>query len=97
MIEIMMIAVSGWLLLATPADRSLPLVEWDQLSAHDTARECEAARAEMSEQMMSAINYRIKVQGKRRLTEEERTMNAFLWGQLKARCVPSDLLGPDKK
>jgi hypothetical protein len=106
MIQLMIAAACGWFLLVPPlvgTPRQLenepyaPLIEWKQLSAHETVRECEVERKDLYERMSSIMAERIRDQGKRILTKDERSVNAGLIGQLQARCIPDVLLVPAKK
>lgn len=55
------LVVAGWLLMMPPPmndkewpDREAPIVKWTQESAHDTANECEVARAKQEDEALTA-------------------------------------------
>ena len=107
MIQVMIAAACGWFLLVpqiiqtetfTDMDYSRPFVEWDQKGAFDTVKECESEKKVLIAPIMSAISKRAEEQKGKVLTKAEGAGNALLWAQLKARCIPSDvLLSPQKR
>jgi hypothetical protein len=91
-----LVAVAGWLLMAPPMikdgkapggyrlDSSSKIGDWNQLSAHDTATDCERAR---SQKALDAISMTQQLSGKKDVLEEPLVNEA-----MHALCVPADYI-----
>ena len=93
------LVVAGWLLMSPPLvkdakapggyrlDSSAKVAEWDQVSAHDSATDCERAKAQKA---VDAISVTQQIAGKKNVLDQP-LVNAAMH----ALCVPSDYLyGP---
>jgi len=91
------ILLGGWLLLTPPFNmdkgkpphftpRRAPVDQWDQESAHDTARECEAARGQLAAQFERE---------KGKVDAENRAFFTALAAA--SRCVPADSIYPPRR
>jgi hypothetical protein len=90
------VLVAGWILLSPPvvkdskapggarADASAKLEDWNQVSAHDSASDCERAK---SEKALSTITMMKQLSGKKDAFEE-----APVDAAMHSLCVPSEYL-----
>jgi hypothetical protein len=105
--------LGGWLLMHPPPIKSgehgepipnngmesAPISAWWQVSAFDSAKDCEAAK----ERYVDRADEQIRRRGKGELTEDERKPGmraldgAFLAAKGSARCVPADAVYPPKR
>lgn len=88
--------VAGWLLMSPPLvkdakapggyrlESSAKVADWNQLSAHDTATDCERAK---SERTVNAISMAQRLAGKKDVLEEPLVAEA-----MHALCVPSEYI-----
>ena len=88
--------IAGWLLMSPPLikdakapggyrlDSSAKVADWNQLSAHDSATDCERAK---SQRALDAISMSKRLSGKKDAAEEPLVNEA-----MHALCVPSDYI-----
>jgi len=88
--------VLGWLLMSPPLvkdakapggyrlDSSAKVADWSQVSAHDTATDCERAKAQKA---MDAISTTEQLSGKKDLLDQPLVSEA-----MHALCVPSEYI-----
>jgi hypothetical protein len=88
--------IGGWLLMSPPLvkdakapggyrlDSSAKVADWNQLSAHDSATDCERAK---SQRALDAISMSQRLSGKKDATAEPLVNEA-----MHALCVPSDYI-----
>jgi hypothetical protein len=88
--------VAGWLLMSPPLikdakapggyrlDSNAKVADWNQLSAHDSATDCERAK---SQRALDAISMSQRLAGKKEAQEEPLVNEA-----MHALCVPSDYI-----
>jgi hypothetical protein len=91
-----LLLVAGWLLMSPPLvkdatapggfrlDSSAKVADWNQLSAHDNATDCERAKAQKA---VDAITMTQRIAGKKDVLDEPLVNEA-----LHALCVPADYL-----
>ena len=91
-----LLAAAGWLLMAPPLvkdgkspggyrlDSNAKIGDWNQLSAHDTATDCERAR---SQRALDAISMTQQLTSKKDVLEEPLVNEA-----MHALCVPADYI-----
>jgi hypothetical protein len=93
------LVVAGWLLMSPPLvkdakapggyrlDSSAKVADWNQVSAHDSATDCERAKAQKA---MDAISMTQQLSGKKDVLDQPLVNEA-----MHALCVPSEYLyGP---
>ncbi|HSD10532.1 MAG TPA: hypothetical protein VLF14_06095 [Candidatus Binatia bacterium] len=90
------LVVAGWLLMSPPLvkdakapggfrlDSSAKVADWNQVSAHDSATDCERAKAQKA---VDAISMTERIAGKKDVLDEPLVNEA-----LHALCVPADYL-----
>ena len=88
--------VAGWLLMSAPLvkdakapggyrlDSSAKVSDWNQLSAHDTATDCERAKAQKA---LDAISMTEQLSGKKDILDQPLVAEA-----MHAVCVPSEYI-----
>jgi hypothetical protein len=94
------LVVAGWLLMSPPLvkdakapggyrlDSSAKVAEWNQVSAHDSATDCERAKAQKA---VDAISMTQQIAGKKNVLEQP-----LVDAAMHALCVPSEYLyGPE--
>lgn len=93
--------LAGWLLMQPPLiqepgkpdrykiDFRAPIEQWIQISAHDTASECERRRVD---ELKTDIDVTQKATGKTDVSKEPLVDAGF-----RARCVPADHIYPPKQ
>jgi hypothetical protein len=91
-----LVAAVGWLLMAPPLikdgkspggyrlDSNAKIGDWNQLSAHDTATDCERAR---SQRALDAIQMTQQLSSKKEVLDEPLVTEA-----MHALCVPADYI-----
>jgi hypothetical protein len=90
-----LLLLAGWILMKPPMfmqAQSVPITEWEQISAYDTAADCEKKREEAIQQIRDYGKLEEKRDGKIDLHTAE------MWrASLNSRCIPADHIYPPKK
>jgi hypothetical protein len=95
------VLLGGWLLMhPPPGDKdmpNIPLSQWRQFSAHDTAKDCEAARSTLVRAASAEAMRLVAADEGKDSKEVDPTPYAIFGARMLSKCVPAESIYPRKK